>query len=190
MNTRQDLPASIYAANIPPELMQQDVRTIKQGFAESIPPAEIALNVVDQHWQGKAEPGATAAHVYAADLVQSVTRHPEYSAEQHAALMQPTPADRARWEPLMQAVPVEVADSFQWTGSNGTVQSYRHESTLQYLHVDGPTGQFYDRDKNPLSREAALDRALPQESLQQGAPPQGFEQRASSRDADQALAIS
>jgi conjugative relaxase-like TrwC/TraI family protein len=190
MNTRQDLPASIYAANIPPELMQQDVRTIKQGFAESIPPAEIALNVVDQHWQGKGEPGATAAHVYAADLVQSVTRHPEYSAEQHAALMQPTPADRARWEPLMQAVPVEVADSFQWTGSNGTVQSYRHESTLQYLHVDGPTGQFYDRDKNPLSREAALDRALPQESLQQGAPPQGFEQGASSRDADQALAIS
>ena len=63
----------------------------------------------------------------------------------------------------MQAVPVEVADSFQWTGSNGTVQSYRHESTLQYLHVDGPTGQFYDREKNPLSREAALDRALPQE---------------------------
>jgi conjugative relaxase-like TrwC/TraI family protein len=193
VSTKQDLPASIYVANIPPELMQQDVRTIKQGFAESVPPAEIALNIVDQHWQGKGEPGATAAHVYAADLVQSVTRHPEYSAEQHAALMQPTPADRARWEPLMQTVPVEVADSFQWSGSNGTVQSYRHESTHQYLHVDGLTGQFYDRDKNPLSREAALDRALPQESFQQGtpsAPSQGFEQGARSRDADQAFAIS
>jgi len=190
MSTRQDLPASIYAANIPPELMQQDVRTIKQGFAESVPPAEIALNVVDQHWQGKAEPGATAAHVYAAEMVHSVAKHPEYSAEQHAALMQPTTADRTRWEPLMQAVPVEVADSFQWAGSNGTVQSYRHESTHQYLHIDGPTGQFYDRDKNPLSREAALDRALPQESLQQGAPSQGFEQGTRSRDTDQALAIS
>jgi hypothetical protein len=121
MSNKQDLPASIYASNIPPELMEQDVRTIKQGFTESIPPAEIALNVVDQHWQGKGEPGATAAHVYAADLVQSVTRHPEYSAEQNAALMQPTPADRTRWEPLMQAVPVDVADSFQRAGSNGTV---------------------------------------------------------------------
>ena len=190
MSTRQDLPASIYAANIPPELIQQDVRTIKQGFAESVPPAEIALNVVDQHWQGKGEPGATAAHVYAAEMVQSVAKHPEYSAEQHAALMQPTPADRTRWEPLMQAVPVEVADSFQWSGSNGSVQSYRHESTHQYLHVDGPTGQFYDREKNPLSREAALDRALPQEALQQGAPAQGFELSARSRDTDQALAIS
>src|SRR5258708_16701974 len=86
--------------------------------------------------------------------------------------MQPTAADRARWEPLMQAVPVEVADSFQWTGSNGTVQSYRHESTHQYLHVDGPTGHFYDRDKNPLSRKPPLDRALPQESLPQLPPPQ------------------
>jgi conjugative relaxase-like TrwC/TraI family protein len=193
MSTKQDLPASIYAANMPPELIQQDMRIIKQGFAESVPPAEIILNVVDQHWQGKAEPGASAAHVYAADMVQSVAKHPEYSAEQHAALMQPTPADRTRWEPLIQAVPIELADSFHWTGSNGTVQSYRHESTLQYLHVDGPTGQFYDRDKNPISREAALDRALPQESLQQGAPfapSQGFDQGARSRDTDQALAIS
>ena len=190
MSTRQDLPASIYASNLPPELIQQDIRIIKEGFAESVPPAEIALNIVDQHWQGKGEPGATAAHVYAADMVQSVAKHPQYSAEQHAALMQPTPADRTRWEPLMQAVPVEVADSFQWTGSNGTVQSYRHESTHQYLHVDGPTGQFYDREKNPLSREAALERALPQEALQQGAPSQGFELNARSRDTDQALAIS
>jgi conjugative relaxase-like TrwC/TraI family protein len=190
MSTRQDLPASIYAANIPPDLIQQDVRTIKQGLAENVPPAEIALTVVDQHWQGKGEPGATAAHVYAADMVQSVAKHPEYSAEQHVALMRPTPAERARWEPLLQAVPVEVADSFQWSGSNGTVHSYRHESTHHYLHVDGSTGQFYDRDKHPLSREAALDRALPQESLQQGPPPQGFEQSARSRESDQALAIS
>ena len=189
MNTEQDLPASIYAAKIPTELMQQDVRTIKQGIAESVPPAEIALNIVDQHWQGKGEPGATAAHVYAADLVQSVSRHSEYSAEQHAALMQPTPADRARWDPLLHAVPVEVADTFQWVGANGSVQSYRHESTLQYLHVDGPTGQFYDRDKNPLSRDAALERALPPESLQQSAPSRGLGQGSGHSEADQALAI-
>jgi conjugative relaxase-like TrwC/TraI family protein len=190
MRHSQDLPASIYAANIPPEQIREDVRAIKQNLANNIPPAEIALNVVDQHWQGKDQPGATAAHVYAADLVQSVAKHPEYSADQHAALLQPTATDRAHWEPLLKAVPVEVADSFQWTNSNGTVQSYRQESTSQYLHIDGPSGQFFDRDKNPISREAALDRAIPQELLQQGAPAQGIDQGASSRNAENALAIS
>jgi hypothetical protein len=63
---------------------------------------------------------------------------------------------------LVQAVPLEVADAFTWTGANGTVQSYQHESTQNYLHIDGPSGQFYDRDKNAISPEVALDRALPE----------------------------
>jgi hypothetical protein len=159
------------------------------GICRQDPPAEIALNVVEQRWLGKGQLGATAAHVYAADIVRSVAKHPEYSAEQHAAMMQLTPR-RERWEPLMQAVPVEVADSFQWCGSNGTVQSYRHKSTHQYLHVDGQTGQFYDHDKHPLCRQAALDHTLPQESLQQGAPSHGFDQSVRSRDTDQALSTS
>jgi hypothetical protein len=62
-------------------------------------------------------------------------------------------------------VPIEIADSFQWTGTNGTVQSYQHESTLKYVHIDGPSGQFFDRDKNPVHRDAALEHALPPDAL-------------------------
>ena len=77
--------------------------------------------------------------------------------------MQPSPTERQQWEPLIRAVPLEVADSFTWTGSNGTVQSYQQESTQDYLHIDGQSGQFYDRDKNAISPTLALDRALPDE---------------------------
>ncbi len=165
MSTNQDLPASIYAGSIPDEVIQQDIRTIKQGIAEHTPPAEIAHNIVDQHWRAKGKPVAAATHVYAADLYQSVAKHPEYSLEQHVASMQPMAADRERWEPLIRAVPIEIADSFQWTGTNGTVQSYQHESTLKYVHVDGPSGQFFNRDKNPIHRNAALEHALPPDAF-------------------------
>jgi hypothetical protein len=101
--------------------------------------------------------------VYAADLYQSVSKHPEYTLEQRMEQLQPWPIERQQWEPLIQAVPLEVADSFTWNGSNGTVQSYQQESTQNYLHIDGQSGQFYDRDKNAISPALALDRALPEE---------------------------
>ena len=104
--------------------------------------------------------------------------------------MQPSPAERQQWEPLIKAVSMEVADSFSWSGTNGTVQSYRHETTHHYLHIDGASGQFYDRDKNPISREAALDRALPQETLQYGGPSQSFDRGTQNGDAENAFAIS
>src|SRR3984957_14568303 len=77
--------------------------------------------------------------------------------------MRPTQIERQQWEPLIRAVPLEVVVSFSWTGSNGTVQSYQQESTQNYLHLDGQSGQFYDRDKNTISPTLALDRALPDE---------------------------
>jgi conjugative relaxase-like TrwC/TraI family protein len=186
----QALPASIYAAQLPPEVIGQDIRTVEQGVAQRVPGSTIALTIVEEHWNRNGEQPVTVAHVYASDLYQSVARHPEYTPEQRIEQMQPSAAERQQWEPLVQAVPLEVADAFAWTGANGTVQSYQHESTQQYLHLDGPTGQFYDRDKNPVSREAALDRALPQETLQQRALPLGFEQTVRSLDADQSLSIS
>jgi hypothetical protein len=69
--------------------------------------------------------------------------------------------DRQQWEPLTNAVNLDTADRFHWIGENGTVQSYKHSGTGKYLHVDGDSGRFYDRDKNPISRETALDHALP-----------------------------
>jgi conjugative relaxase-like TrwC/TraI family protein len=161
--TAQALPPSIYAAQLPPEVILQDIKTTQQGIADHLPGNTIALNIVEDHWKRNGEQIATAAHVYAADLYQSVSKHPEYGPEQRIEQMQPSPTERQQWEPLIRAVPLEVADSFNWTGSNGTVQSYQQESTQNYLHIDGHSGQFYDRDKNAISPTSALDRALPDE---------------------------
>jgi ATP-dependent exoDNAse (exonuclease V) alpha subunit len=159
--TPHSLPASMYAAQLPLEVVQQDIRTVQQGIQEHVPGPTLASNIVEEHWSHGGDRVVTAAYNYAADLYQSVRKHPDYTAEQRIEQMQPTPAERQHWEPLIQAVPLEVADAFTWTGANGTVQSYQHESTLNYLHIDGPSGQFYDRDKNAISPEVALGRALP-----------------------------
>jgi hypothetical protein len=153
----------MYAAQLPPEVVQQDIRIVQQGIEERVPGPTIASAIVEEHWSHGGDRVVTAAYDYAADLYQSVLNRPEHTAEQRIEQMQPTPAERQHWEPLIQAVPLEVADSFAWTGANGTVQSYQHESTQNYLHIDGPSGQFYDRDKNAISPQVALDRALPAE---------------------------
>jgi conjugative relaxase-like TrwC/TraI family protein len=161
--TAHALPPSIYAAQLPPEVIFQDIKTVQQGIDERIPGLTVALNIVEDHWHRNGEHVATAAHVYAGDLYESVSKHPEYTPEQRIEQMQPSTTERQQWEPLIRAVPLEVADSFTWTGSNGTVQSYQQESTQNYLHIDGQSGQFYDRDKNAISPTLALDRALPDE---------------------------
>jgi hypothetical protein len=161
--TAHALPPSMYASQLAPGVILQDIKTAQQGIEERIPGSTIALNIVEDHWNRNGEHVATAAHVYAADLYQSVSKHPEYTPEQRMEQMQPSPTERQQWEPLIRAVPLEVADSFTWTGSNGTVQSYQQESTQDYLHIDGQSGQFYDRDKNAISPTLALDRALPDE---------------------------
>jgi conjugative relaxase-like TrwC/TraI family protein len=192
----EQLPASIYAAQLPPKVIQNDIATIERGLntqlnlqtelseprvQELAPPRDLGLEsrdaawgtiqaVVDEHWIRTPEQsadrgysGATAAEEYATNLYQSVAKNPDLTPEQRIEQMQPTPEERQHWDPLLKAVPIEIADSFAWTGENGRVQSYQHESTHNYLHVDGATGQFYDRDKNPIEKEAALDHALPAE---------------------------
>jgi hypothetical protein len=161
--TAHALPPSIYAAQLPPEVILRDIKTVQQGIEERIPGPTIALNIVEDHWNRNGERVATAAHVYAGDLYESVSKHPDFTPEQRIEQMQPSLTERQQWEPLIRVVPLEVADSFAWTGSNGSVQSYQQESTQSYLHIDGQSGQFYDRDKNAISPTLALDRALPDE---------------------------
>ena len=40
------------------------------------------------------------------------------------------------------------------------MQTYQHGETHRHIHIDGPSGQFYDQQKNPITQEAALDRAM------------------------------
>jgi conjugative relaxase-like TrwC/TraI family protein len=163
LRTAHELPPSMYAAHLPPEVILRDIKTIQQGIDERVPGPTIAANIVEDHWNRNGEHVATAAHVYAGNLYESISKHPEYTPEQRIEQMQPSPNERQQWEPLIRAVPLDVADSFTWTGSNGTVQSYQQESTQNYLHIDAQSGQFYDRDKNVIGPTLALDRALPEE---------------------------
>jgi hypothetical protein len=142
-------------------VIQQDIRNIHWGIAQDVVPAEIDLNVVVEHWRRDGEHVLMVASMYAVELHESVRKHPDFTPEQHIAALQPSEVDRHQWEPLTNALNLETADRFHWIGENGTVQSYKHSGTGKYLHIDRDTGQFYDRDKNPISREAALEHALP-----------------------------
>ena len=93
--------------------------------------------------------------------LRDVVNAPRFFPRPGSAAVEPSAVERRHWEPVTQALDINTADGFKWTGENGTVQSYQHHQTEQYVHIDGPTGQFYDHDKNPISREAALDHALP-----------------------------
>ncbi len=72
-----------------------------------------------------------------------------------------TPAEHQRhYEPLNRELHADDAKHFGWKAENGTVQSYQHAGTHRHIHIDGPSGQFFDQQKNPISLRTALDRAM------------------------------
>ena len=67
---------------------------------------------------------------------------------------------RDSWIPLEKALGQAQCKDFMWMGSTGTVQQYKHIDTRRYLLIDAVSGDFYDREHRPLSREAAMDYVL------------------------------
>lgn len=65
------------------------------------------------------------------------------------------------WTPFNKAVSPKEADRCHWKAETGTVQTYQHVETGRYIHIDVPSGQFYDRHKNPIGAKEGLDRAMP-----------------------------
>ena len=59
--------------------------------------------------------------------------------------------------PLQTALPNE-ASGYDWKRETGDIQSYQHNQTNGWLHID-PQGQFYDRQAQAISRDQALDNA-------------------------------
>jgi hypothetical protein len=59
--------------------------------------------------------------------------------------------------PIQAALPKEASD-YEWKRETGEVQSYQHTHAGSWLHID-PQGQFYDRQAQPIVREAALEQA-------------------------------
>jgi hypothetical protein len=59
--------------------------------------------------------------------------------------------------PIQTALPKEASD-YEWKRETGEVQSYQHNQAGNWLHID-PQGQFYDRQAQTITREAALEQA-------------------------------
>jgi conjugative relaxase-like TrwC/TraI family protein len=71
------------------------------------------------------------------------------------------PAEHERhYAPLNRELHPDDARRFGWKAENGTVQSYQHEETRHHIHIDGPTGQFFSQDKQPITQATALDKAM------------------------------
>lgn len=65
--------------------------------------------------------------------------------------------DFRHYVPIQTALPNE-ASGYDWKRETGDIQSYQHNERGGWLHID-PQGQFYDRQAQPISREAALEKA-------------------------------
>lgn len=65
------------------------------------------------------------------------------------------------WNPLNEAVTPQEAARFAWKQESGSIQSYQHVETGRYIHIDGADGQFYDRNREPISAKQGLDLAMP-----------------------------
>ena len=66
-----------------------------------------------------------------------------------------------KWNPINTALTPPEANQFDWRAHSDTIQSYRHIETGRHIHIDRPSGQFYDQDRNPLTKAEALAHAMP-----------------------------
>jgi len=65
-----------------------------------------------------------------------------------------------KWSPINNALTPPEANQFEWRAQSDTIQSYRHIETGRHIHINGPSGQFYDQDRNPITKDAALAHAM------------------------------
>ena len=69
----------------------------------------------------------------------------------------PAEIDHRHYAPLHNALPAD-ASGYEWKRETGDIQSYQHNQTSGWLHID-PQGQFYDRHAQPIAKEHALEHA-------------------------------
>jgi conjugative relaxase-like TrwC/TraI family protein len=65
--------------------------------------------------------------------------------------------DTRHYAPIEAALPNETA-GYEWKRETGDIESYKHDQTGGWLHID-PQTNFYDREAQPITREAALEHA-------------------------------
>jgi len=65
--------------------------------------------------------------------------------------------DQRHYAPLQNALPND-ASGYEWKRETGEIQSYQHNQTGGWLHIDQQS-QFYDRHAQPIAKEHALEHA-------------------------------
>ena len=94
--------------------------------------------------------------------------------------------DTRHYAPIEAALPNEVS-GYNWKRETGDIESYQHNQIGGWLHID-PQGQFYDRQVQPITREAALEHAghIPAHSVAENSQMQS---RNSSNINDQGISL-
>ena len=69
----------------------------------------------------------------------------------------PSEIDQRHYAPLHNALPND-ASGYEWKRETGDIQSYHHNQTGGWLHIDQQS-QFYDRHAQPIAKEHALEHA-------------------------------
>jgi conjugative relaxase-like TrwC/TraI family protein len=69
----------------------------------------------------------------------------------------PSEIDQRHYAPLRNALPNE-ASGYEWKRETGDIQSYQHNQTDGWLHIDQQS-QFYDRHAQPITKDHALEHA-------------------------------
>lgn len=66
-----------------------------------------------------------------------------------------------KWSPINNALTPPEVNQFEWRAQTDTIQSYRHIVTGRHIHIDGPSGQFYDQDRSQIAKGDAMAHAMP-----------------------------
>jgi conjugative relaxase-like TrwC/TraI family protein len=69
----------------------------------------------------------------------------------------PSKIDQRHYVPLHNAL-LNEASGYEWKRETGDIQSYQHNQTDGWLHIDQQS-QFYDRHAQPITKEHALEHA-------------------------------
>jgi conjugative relaxase-like TrwC/TraI family protein len=72
-------------------------------------------------------------------------------------VLAPAEIDQRHYAPIHNALPNE-ASGYEWRRETGDIQSYQHNQTGGWLHID-QRSQFYDRHAQPIAKEHALEHA-------------------------------
>ena len=69
----------------------------------------------------------------------------------------PSEIDQRHYAPLHNALPND-ASGYEWKRETGDIQSYQHNQSGGWLHIDQQS-QFFDRHAQPIAKEHALEHA-------------------------------